>query len=152
MIKPETLLLCSEDLEKELNEQDFSVIEKVRVSHMGELSVALYQDDSKETSELYEALFNQLFGEYANFGEVWYLKGGVEIGRIETYELLYSIKKDFRQKHWKRFGAKLYVSNETTSMKYGYSFFHVSDANSEEIIRESEIVANHIKNYKVEVK
>jgi len=143
LVKPETLLYCAPELEEFLLKRNFLVDRKMPVLRLVDLSEQIY-NDSKELTELYRALFKQLFGKLSDQGEVWYLRSKEFNSIEELYKILHTIKKEFRKLHW-NFGAKLSVVHMGTKTMYGYAYFHSPDAVINEIDRESRLLRSHLE-------
>ena len=104
LVKPETLILCKEELDGFLMKNGFSVEYKKNVSDWNNLSIALYEKSDKVTKrqlELQNIARNQMMGLAGSRAELWGLKYKANFKEIDLYELLTGLKKEFRSMKWK---------------------------------------------------
>ncbi len=146
LVKPETLILCKEELEGFLMKNGFSVECKKKVSDWNNLSIALYEKSKKVTKrqlELQNIARNQMMGLAGSRAELWGLKYKENIKEIDLYELLTRLKREFRSMKWKE-GLTFHIEYEGDFSVYHFTYFHVSDPETEIIESERLLCERYI--------
>ena len=138
LVKPETLNYHINALEKVLYDNGFIIEKKKSSSKFLEMSDELYKKASS-LSPMHKAMNIYLFGDKANYCEVWYLSKNENIDTLSLFAKLGSIKRDFRKKHHVE-GLKINVEYYNNKNAFGFGYFHVPDPDNESIERESIIV------------
>lgn len=129
LIKPETIMLCSGELEAFLSENGFSVEYKKVVDGWDDLSIALYKKSDKVTRkqlELQNIARRQMMGEVSSKAEIWGLISNTNDLETEIYERLTKLKREFRDKKWKK-GLAFHIEYEGEFSIYHFTYFHVPD-------------------------
>ncbi|MFC4805213.1 hypothetical protein [Filifactor villosus] len=146
LVKPETLILCKEELEGFLMENGFFVEYKKNVSDWNNLSIALYEKSEKVTKrqlELQNIARNQMMGLAGSRAELWGLKYKTNIKEIDLYELLTGLKRKFRSMKWKE-GLTFHIEYNGDFSVYHFTYFHVSDPETEIIESERLLCGRYI--------
>lgn len=146
LVKPETLMFCSEELESFLLENDFSVEYKKNVDDWNNLSIALYEKSDKVTKkqlEIQNIARNQMMGEAGSRVEIWGLTCRSCDLEIELYEQLTKLKREFRRRKWKK-GLTFHIEYESEFSVYHFTYFHVPDPEVEVIENERMLWGRYI--------
>lgn len=146
LVKPESLMLCNEELECFLIKNGFSVEYKKNVRDWNNLSIALYEKSDKVTKrqlELQNIARNQMMGIVGSKAEVWGLKSKSNEKTIKLYEQLTRLKKEFRSIKWKK-GLTFHIEYEGEFSIYHFTYFHVSDPETEIIENERILYGRYI--------
>lgn len=146
LVKPETLILCKEELDGFLMKNGFSVEYKKNVSDWNNLSIALYEKSDKVTKrqlELQNIARNQMMGLAGSRAELWGLKYKANFKEIDLYELLTGLKKEFRSMKWKE-GLTFHIEYKGDFSVYHFTYFHVSDPETEIIESERLLCGRYI--------
>lgn len=146
LVKPETLMLCNSELEFYLVENGFSVEYKKNVSDWNNLSILLYEKSDKVTKrqlELQNIARSQMMGVVGSKAEVWGLKSKSNEKTINLYEQLTKLKKEFRSMKWKE-GLTFHIEYKGEFSIYHFTYFHVSDPETEIIKNERMLYGRYI--------
>lgn len=129
IVKPEALMFCRQELEQALLFEGFYLNEVHRIENWNQLSLSLYADSSKVSTnqlQLQNIGRTQLLGEAGKHAEFWELNFSSPISLETGYLKLERLKKLFRAAHWHP-GLNIYFSLGNDHALYHYSYFHVPD-------------------------
>lgn len=138
VVKPETLLLCSYELEKFLSQNGFMIKYRKKVKRWDDLSIELYEKSDKVTKrqlELQNIARDQMMGAIGSTAEIWGLFSEIDELEIKTYEKLTAIKKSFRTIQWKD-GLTFHIEYKGEHSIYHFTYFHVPDPDVNSVERE----------------